>query len=79
MPSMTPTLQRILCEMGTDPGAWENANVKDQIMVVLCWGRDHGKNFECSELCELLKLPEDVVSTVLEGLEGEGLVREVRT
>jgi len=76
---MTPTLQQILCEMGTDPVAWENANVKDQIMVVLCWGGWRGRNFGLGELCGLLGLPGDVVSTVLDGLEGEGFVFEVRT
>lgn len=74
---MTVTISRILRESGEDPVAWENAGTREQIMVVLCWGRDHGKNFKCGELCELLGLPGDVVLTVLEGLADEGLVLEV--
>jgi len=71
-----PILPQILKDMGSDPGAWGGAGTREQVMVILGWGRDHGRNFGCGELCGLLGLPEDVVQTVLYGLADDGLVPE---
>lgn len=73
--SETPTTSQILAELEIDPKKWENAGARDQIMVVLHWGDKHGRRFDGNEICELLKLPEDVVLTVLDGLVNSRMVR----
>lgn len=69
-----PTLSQIFAELEIDPKKWESAGAYDQIMVVLNWGSRHDKRFSCSEMCKLLKLPEDVVLTILDGLMSGGKV-----